>query len=346
MSSFEIPDGPANVTLRAGSKPADAATGSAVYAVTNKTAAPVTARITLQVAGDAKNDWFTVEGERERPFGPGETQTVTVSIKLPAGTPAGEHKFRLRVVAVNDPDNDHMESPIGTVVVDATGHETHTRFPWWIVAVGVAVLALVVFLVTAFVTPGFLRSKPTPTPTSTPTPTPTPTPTFPAFSQEEMRHKPYVFAEGYLSGLGYKPRVQANATATGLAPDEFMSATVSTAAGDPLGTVIVTYDPGVRVPMFKDTTISEAQQRAVDKVQVRLCRPRVVPMPTSGRITDQSLGFNDRVAKNALISLTVQLADGVDVCRRFTLQDVVSSAVVDYKAQGFLQAQQKMRTHP
>lgn len=155
MPSFEIPDGPANVTLSGGGQAPF--TGTALYAVTNRSARPVTGRIAAQATGATRSEWFTVKGEAERNFAAGESQTIEVAIRVPSDTPPGDHKFRLRVVAVNDPDNDHMESPVGTLTVPAL--QAVGGFPWWILIVAAAVLLLAGFLVTAFVWPGFLLSR-------------------------------------------------------------------------------------------------------------------------------------------------------------------------------------------
>ncbi|MGK6320282.1 FG-GAP-like repeat-containing protein [Sphingomonas sp. DT-204] len=177
MSSFEIPDGPATVALTSGDGQSPYS-GTAVYAVTNKSPHPVSGRPSVQVTGTAKAEWFTIKGEAVRQFAPGESQTIEVAISVPPNTPSGDHKFRLRVVAVNDPDNDHMESPIGTFTVPSRGA---SKFPWWILIAALGALALAALLLALFVWPGYLRPKPQASPTPRPVPTapadePAPTP--------------------------------------------------------------------------------------------------------------------------------------------------------------------------
>ncbi|MET3723698.1 PASTA domain-containing protein [Sphingomonas trueperi] len=334
MSSFEIPDGPAQVTLKPGASPADPARGSAVYAVTNKALAPVTARLAVQVTGDAKSDWFAVEGERERPFAPGETQTVTVSIAVPPGAPPGEHKFRLRVVAVNDPDNDHVESPIGTIAVAAAPLAGGNAFPWWAVAIGIGTLVLLVFLFTAFVSPGFLRGTPAVAPTPTPTSTPTSTPSLPPIDEARFRDKPYSYAEGYLGAIGYKTRARANATATGLAPQAFLSATVSTAAGDPPGTVDILYDPGVAVPHFLGLTPAQAKDRAGDRFNLSLCKSNTPTDEISGKVVRQSVDDGSVVAKGSPVQLTVATVENIPLCLRRPFPIQTFSPILDYRKFG------------
>lgn len=155
MSSFQIPEGPTRIA------PGDAA----AFTVTNVAREALRGRASVQAGGAAKADWFTVDGDRERPFAAGESQTVTVKAAAPAGTPPGDHQFRLRVVAVNDPDNDVAESPpVSLVLADA---KPKPGMPGWVWAV----VALVVLAVVGGGAYYALRpSEPNPTPKSGPVP--------------------------------------------------------------------------------------------------------------------------------------------------------------------------------
>lgn len=317
MSSFEIPDGPASIKLARGATPQDPLTGSAVYAVTNKSAAPISGRVGVQVTGDSKSDWFIVEGERERSFAPGETQTINLTLKVPPETPPGEHKFRLRVVAVNDPDNDHMESPIGTVSVEAAPSPTSPRFPWWILAVAAAVLAVIIFVITAFVWPGFLAGpKAAPTPTPSPTPSMTASaPALPPFKEADLKDKPFAFAEGFLRALGYAPKTLAAPSATGLAPGNVVSATLSTDAGEAPNTVIILRDPGVALPDFVGSSPAAATSLASGKVEVTYCKPNSAYGPFTGKVTAQSPTYPGQVARGSPVRLTLPTTEDVPLCR-------------------------------
>src|SRR5262249_52427971 len=115
MPSFEIPDSPAQLELRnqaVNGKPYKVATTT--FTVTNKTAQALSGRFKITPQGDAKADWLSLEGEKERPFGPSETQKINVNVSLPGDVPAGEYKFRLVVMNVNDPGNDFTESAVVT----------------------------------------------------------------------------------------------------------------------------------------------------------------------------------------------------------------------------------------
>ena len=142
MPTFEIPDGPTTVELpRSGdAKNPAPAQGSATFSVTNRSADSCLGRLSVQVTGSSKAEWFTVDGDRERTFAAGETQTATIKINVPPGVAAGDYAFRLRAVAVNDPDNDHADGPVTTAKL--LGSTPITPSKWWIwLLVALAVLA-------------------------------------------------------------------------------------------------------------------------------------------------------------------------------------------------------------
>jgi hypothetical protein len=146
MPTFEIPDGPTTVELKrtGDAKNPGPATGSIVFNVTNKSSDACDGRLGVVVSGGSKDAWFSIDGDRERTFDAGETQTATIKVSAPADTAAGNYPFRLRAVAVNDPDNDHAEGPVATAQVPpATGAPPPTK--WWLwILIGVVVLLLVV----------------------------------------------------------------------------------------------------------------------------------------------------------------------------------------------------------
>jgi beta-lactam-binding protein with PASTA domain len=153
MPSFEIPDGPTTVALKT---EAGFHKGNAVFGVTNKTGEGLTSRFSVQVQGNGKAEWYSIQGEPERPVAAGETQTVTVVAKIPAATPAGQHRIKLRATNVNDPDNDSTESAVATVTIPAVAKQPTTKkpFPWWIIAVAAGVLVLVIGVIIAVVVMG------------------------------------------------------------------------------------------------------------------------------------------------------------------------------------------------
>ena len=155
MPSFEIPDSPVQLELRnqaVNGKPFRVATTT--FTVTNKTAQALSGRFKVSPQGDAKAEWLTLEGEKERPFGPSETQKVNVSVSLPGDVPAGEYKFRLVVMNVNDPGNDFTESAVVTFSPPKAPPET--KRPVWPYIVAAVVLLLIVGGVVTFL---LLRPK-------------------------------------------------------------------------------------------------------------------------------------------------------------------------------------------
>ena len=116
MPTFEIPDGPTAVEASRSGGPTNPqpATATAVYSVTNTGSDSIDGRLSVVVSGNSKAQWFSIDGDRERTFGAGETQTATIRATFPADVPGGDYPFRLRAIAVNDPDNDHAEGPVTT----------------------------------------------------------------------------------------------------------------------------------------------------------------------------------------------------------------------------------------
>lgn len=142
MPTFEIPDGPTTVELKRSGDAA--AAGSVVFNVTNKSAETCAGRLSVVPSGTSKEEWFAIEGDRERTFTAGETQTATIKISAPRDVAAGDYPFKLRAVAVNDPDNDHTEGPVGTAKVPPAPVPQPRKSLWWLwLIIGLVVLALI-----------------------------------------------------------------------------------------------------------------------------------------------------------------------------------------------------------
>jgi len=145
MPTFEIPDGPTTIQAERSTDPKNPqpAQASAVYSVTNTSSDSVVGRLGVKVSGGAKEEWFTVDGDRERTFDSGETQSATIRIRIPADVPAGDYPFRLRVVAVNDPDNDHTDGPMTTANLGGGGVAMKKSLLWLWILLGVLALLLI-----------------------------------------------------------------------------------------------------------------------------------------------------------------------------------------------------------
>ncbi len=94
--------------------------GEATFTVTNTKEHPRRAQLKVYVQGDANISWLTLEGEPARDFAASQTQTVSVKVKVPEGTPAGSYSFRLHAILANDPDGDFAEGPWITMEVEDT----------------------------------------------------------------------------------------------------------------------------------------------------------------------------------------------------------------------------------
>jgi len=142
MPTFEIPDGPTTVELKRA--PDATATGSIVFNVTNKSGDSCAGRLSVVPSGNSKEAWFAIDGDRERTFAAGETQTATIKVTAPRDVAAGDYPFRLRAVAVNDPDNDHAEGPVATAKVPAPPAPVPHKSLWWLwLLIALLVLALI-----------------------------------------------------------------------------------------------------------------------------------------------------------------------------------------------------------
>jgi beta-lactam-binding protein with PASTA domain len=156
MTNFEIPDGPIAVAL----KPVTAnnqttSQGAATFSVTNKNGSPLNGRLSVVTEGNAKAEWFDIQGEKERTFQGSETQKITVNIKVPGNTPPGDYKLRARVVNVVDPDNDYTNSAVVTVNVPPPAPPKKGGIPWWVwLIVGGVVLLIIIGIVLFIVLSG------------------------------------------------------------------------------------------------------------------------------------------------------------------------------------------------
>jgi hypothetical protein len=110
----------------------------------------------------------------------GETRQYSVKINVPTGTEPGSYSIRLRAAEESLPDENWVESPSVVFEVAQVAQPAKPAFPWWIIAVVLAVL-LIVGGVIAFL---LLRPKGdgdvTLTPAVTITPPSTEVPTNPA----------------------------------------------------------------------------------------------------------------------------------------------------------------------
>jgi hypothetical protein len=124
--------------------------------------------------GGSKSEWFGVDGNRERTFASGETQTVTVRVKMPADAPAGNYPFRLRAVAVNDPDNDHVEGPATTAKLGPPGETKKKPMLWLWILIGALVVIAIMAALFFMMRPRKAEAPTNNVTEATPTPAPAP----------------------------------------------------------------------------------------------------------------------------------------------------------------------------
>ncbi len=140
MASFEIPDGPS--TIKLGSEtPGGARSGTAQFTVNNVSDSTMNAQLSLAVQGNGKPEWFSIDGESERKLVSSKSETVNIKVAIPATAAAGTYPFRVRVAAVNDPDNDFVDGPTTVAEVEQAAVPVVKKgIPWWVWLVGALVL--------------------------------------------------------------------------------------------------------------------------------------------------------------------------------------------------------------
>ncbi|MDY7227257.1 hypothetical protein [Hyalangium rubrum] len=116
--------------------------GELAFTVSNALRAPVRARATVMMAGQARPEWATIAGEAERDLAPDGTQQYIVKLQVPPGTPPGRYTFHVLVTNVANPDEQYADGPTVAFVVPEAAPVVKKAFPWWIVALAAGVLVI------------------------------------------------------------------------------------------------------------------------------------------------------------------------------------------------------------
>jgi hypothetical protein len=159
-------------------------TGQAAFTVFNASGRPIRGRALVVPEDPTAESWLSVVGDVEYSFDIAGTQQFLIRIEVPPSVAAGNVRFRLDMVDVENPDENYSRGPTVAFQVPEPV-ATPQPFPWWIVAVVVGVIILIGM---AIMLPGIidrrmatpvpvLTETPTLTPASGPTNTPTPSPT-------------------------------------------------------------------------------------------------------------------------------------------------------------------------
>jgi hypothetical protein len=146
-------------------------TGEVAFTVSNATQAPIRAESNAVGGAGTQDAWFRVL-DGERPYPVGGAEQVRVSVAVPATAAPGSYSFVLRTMLVRGvPEEDFDDSPEVRfeVAPGPVAPAPPKRFPWWIVLVVAAILAVIVLAGIAFV-----LSRPGPSPSPSPSPSPTP----------------------------------------------------------------------------------------------------------------------------------------------------------------------------
>ncbi|HLL00799.1 MAG TPA: LamG domain-containing protein [Myxococcaceae bacterium] len=118
------------------------------FTVSNTLGQPVRVRTVVEPEGQASRDWFTLVGDAERDLAPDGTQSYSVKLSVPPGTPEGQHAFHLLVANVANPDEQFAIGPSVAFQVQRAAPAARKPFPWWIVAVAAGVLLIAVGAIT------------------------------------------------------------------------------------------------------------------------------------------------------------------------------------------------------
>lgn len=154
MTSFQISDAPVRLELQPPGPDGRVPPGKVRFTVRNMGPRAQSGRIRIEPANGADPGWLALGGapatspaEIERDFEYGGTHEVEALIHPPAGVASGSHGFRLRVVAVDDPDVDVTLGPVVAFTLPepaAPPKKERMRVPRWAIAVAaVMVLAVV-----------------------------------------------------------------------------------------------------------------------------------------------------------------------------------------------------------
>jgi hypothetical protein len=142
-------------------------TGEVAFTVSNATTGALRGESVVVPSGGAQPSWFTVR-DPVRAYPVGDAEQITVSVTVPLDAPGGPASFRLRTLLGGGvPEEDYDDSPqVRFEVPPAPAVPPPKKpFPWWILLVAGAILAL---LVLGGV--GFVLTRPGASPTPPPSP--------------------------------------------------------------------------------------------------------------------------------------------------------------------------------
>ncbi len=327
MASFEIPDGPSTVQLTGAPSatpglPSGPRSGTAQFTVNNTSDSTMNAQLSIGVQGDSKPEWFSIDGDAERRLVASKSETVNVRIAIPATAAAGIYPFRLRVAAVNDPDNDFVDGPTTQAEVEqAAEPEKKKGIPWWVWLIAALVLLGIIGGIVWAVT----RSKPETGPGAA-TASTAAVLVVPDLTGKNVSDLPALAA-------GFDLVQQAGAVG-GKAPGSILSQNPGPGGGQVApGTLLkVTFDPGVVVPNLTNQTTDQAIRSLRPNLHIDDSIARCENSGTVGQIVDQDPKPNTQAASNTGVKVFVRVVNAATTrsfaCgRAFNIEELQIRAV-------------------
>lgn len=314
MSSFSIPDIPPKIELNKGS--VDAVSGAALsphtgavqFAVNNSAGEIIDGKLSVLTDGQAKPEWFAIDGDVQRDFGTSGSETVKVNVSVPADVAQGDYSFRLQVAAVTDPDNEFAISPSTAFTVPAAEKKGgQKKSKWWLwLLLGLLALAIIGGVVWALWPEPKKIDPPKETATAEPT-----TAVVPKLEGKTLDDARQLAAEFKL--IEQEGPVSGNPPNTVVSQNPGAETTLN--KGFP---VTVTYDPGISVPDLSGLTLADATNRilgaGLTQGQVEI---RCVTSGVSDRIVGQNPDRGTRVEGKRVVTVVLsRLQTPLIPCRR------------------------------
>lgn len=138
MPSFQVTTPNARVNLRPDG------TAEVPYSVTNVSGGARRAAFSVKPSDGQTKAWYSIRGAPSLEFPPGTTQQVTVVVSPAKGATPKEYSFQLIAALADDPNVDFTDGPSVTYAV---ANPIRNGFPWWIVIVGLVLVAIIVGIV-------------------------------------------------------------------------------------------------------------------------------------------------------------------------------------------------------
>lgn len=304
MSSFSIPDTLSKIEIATGKVNADTGaeisphSGKAQFAVNNGAGEILAGNLSVLVDGQAKAEWFKIEGKEQRDFPITKSETVDVSVSVPANVTPGAYSFRLQVASVTEPDNEFAISPSSTFTVpEAEKIVVGKKSKWWLwLLLGLLALAIIGGVVWAL-------TRPKPPIVDPPKEIP-PTAEASTAAVPDLIGKSVNEAKRLAADFDFKANP---GQATGAQPNTVMTQNpgkdLIRSKGDPL---VVTFDPGVQVPPLRGSRLADATNAILGSKLVQgQITTHCINSGLPNMVHDQNPKPGGPVASNTTVTLVI-----------------------------------------